>query len=75
MSVQHQEVFRLCIDACNEFEAAKRDEHSVAILRALIQYLDVMPATGDKSCRAYSEGRLAKAYGRVREKELKREKC
>lgn len=71
MSLQHQEVFRLCIDACNEFEAAKRDAYSVAILRALMQYLDVMPASGDKSCHAYTQGRLAKAYGRVREKELK----
>lgn len=72
--VQSQDVFRRCLEVCGELEGQHRDEDSVAILRALHAYLDVLPlpeGVMNKSCRAVVEGHLAKAYGRVRELELK----
>ena len=43
MSSQSQEVFRRCIEISTELEGQHRDEDSVAILRALHAYLDVLP--------------------------------
>jgi hypothetical protein len=74
MSNQSQEVFRRCIEISTELEGQHRDEDSVAVLRALHAYLDVLPVPEgamNKSCRAVVEGHLAKTYGRVREKEMK----
>jgi hypothetical protein len=72
MSLQSQDVFRRCMEITTELEGQHRDEDSVAILRALHAYLDVLPAFPDHSCRAVVEGHLAKTYGRVRERELKK---
>jgi hypothetical protein len=72
--MQSQDVFRRCMAVCSELEGQRRDADSVAILRALREYLSVLPAFPDFSCRNSVDGHLAKTYGRVRELELKKEK-
>jgi hypothetical protein len=73
MSMQSIDVFRRGMEVVGELEAEKRDEDACAIMRALSVYLDALPALPDKGCKANVDGHLAKTYGRVRERELKKE--
>jgi hypothetical protein len=71
MSLQSIEVYRRCWGLVQELEKEKRLEDSVAVLRALSVYLDVLPAMPDRSCRGTVDRRLATTYALVREKESK----
>ena len=66
MSTPGQEVFGRCLEVAKQLEASGRVEDSVAVLKALVVYLDVSPAFPGRSCYDIVVGRLER-LGRHKE--------